>query len=168
MTIQFRCEHCGKKVEAPDSAGGKRGRCPSCKQSNYIPGSVSDDELYDLAPESEADRQRTRKEAEALRRQEEGLLAEMGDREAPPVPLEHRQDLTAEDLHHLVVNYCLDLATNKLDRAQTYVAELRKFPRLGFETVDDFLSGKALEPALDAIPAKILQGFLKQLRASLA
>ena len=167
MTIQFKCEHCGKRVEAPDSVGGKRGRCPYCKQPNYIPAPVSDDELYQLAPEDETAQQRARQEAEALRRQEEALIAEMGGRDAAPVPLEHRKDLTAEGLHHLVVNYCLDVAAGKLQLAEAHVPELQKFPALAAQAVDDFLTGKALEPALDAIPAKTLQGFLKKLRSSL-
>lgn len=35
--IRFRCEHCGKTVQAPHGAGGKRGTCPHCRQSCAIP-----------------------------------------------------------------------------------------------------------------------------------
>ncbi len=167
MTIRFRCEHCGKKVEAPDSAGGKRGRCPYCKQANYIPAPVSDEELYDLAPEDEAEQQRARQEEQTLREQEQALLSEAGGDDAPAVPLAHREDVAGEDLHHLVVNYCLDLAASRLERAQRHLAELRKAPAPAAEAVEAFLTGKALEPALDGIPTKVLQGFLQQLRGAL-
>jgi len=37
MTIKFHCEHCRRLVQAPDSAGGRRGTCPHCQGSNFIP-----------------------------------------------------------------------------------------------------------------------------------
>ncbi len=167
MTITFRCEHCGKKVEAPDSVGGKRGKCPYCKQSNYIPSPVKDDELIGLAPEDEDERQRTQVEMEAIRDQHKNLIAELGSSDASSAPLERREDLKPEDLYHLVVNYCLDLADSKLEQAEVHLGEMRKFRRTAATAVDDFLNGKAIEPALDRIPTKVLQGFLNQLRSAL-
>jgi len=164
MSISFRCEHCGKKVEAPDSAGGKRGRCPYCKQSCYVPSPVSEDEILELAPEEE-DRSDGAEE-EKVRQHEWALRAEMGG-EAAPIPLDHKEDLKSEDLHHLVVNYCLDMADSKLDRAKLHLAELKKVRHTAREAVDDFLTGKVLEPALDTVPPKLLQGFLNQLREEL-
>jgi DNA-directed RNA polymerase subunit RPC12/RpoP len=43
MAITFHCGHCGKKIEAPDSAGGKWGKCPSCHNKVYVPPK----EVYD-------------------------------------------------------------------------------------------------------------------------
>ena len=166
MTIQFRCEHCGKKVEAPDSAGGKRGRCPYCKGSNYIPAPVSDEEVYDFAAEDEAEAKRAAEEEARLRAQEEALLSETGGAE-PSVPLEHREDVSAEDVQHLVVNYCLDMAASKLERAGTHVAELQKAPEAARQAVAGFLTGQLIEAALDPIPKAVLDGFLKELRAQL-
>ena len=37
MTISFHCAHCGKKMEAPDDAGGKWGKCPRCHNKLYVP-----------------------------------------------------------------------------------------------------------------------------------
>lgn len=167
MTINFRCEHCGKKVEAPDAAGGKRGRCPYCKQSCYIPSPVPDEELYDLAPEDEDLKQRQQREKEVVRSQEEALLSEMGADGAAPMPLEQRDDLKCEDLYPLVVSYCLDMAASKLQQADAHLQKLQDVGPAGAAAVDDFLTGKALEPALDQIPTKLLQGFLKKLRESL-
>ena len=167
MSISFRCEHCGKKVEAPDSAGGRRGKCPYCKQSNYIPMPVSEDELFELAPE-EDEPPRSGPEAEAISEQERALIAEIGGAYTGRVPLEQREGLKTEDLHPFVVNYCLDLSDSRLDRAGMHLTELRKVPKIALAAVDEFLSGQALEPALDKIPPKILQGFLTQLRKELA
>lgn len=163
MTINFRCGHCGKKVEAPNSAGGKRGRCPYCKQSNYIPAPVSDDEIIPLAPE---DDQRPA-EDDAVRQREKALIAELAGAEEVPVPLEQRDDLEPEELYHLVVNYCLDMAETRLERAKLHLAKLREVRPTARQAVDDFVTGKALEPTLDSIPLKILRGFLDTLRNEL-
>ncbi len=167
MTITFNCEHCGKKVEAPDSVGGKWGKCPYCKQSNYIPAPVSDDDLIALAPEDAKEEKRTQDEMQALRDQERGLIAEMDDARASAAPLEYRDEVNAEDLYHLVVNYCLDLADSKLEQAQDHLVRLQRYPQSAATAVDDFISGKTIEPALDVIPTKLLNGFLNQLRDAL-
>ena len=86
------------------------------------------------------------------------------DTEKPPVPLEHRQDVSSKDLHHFVVNYCLDMSASNIERAESHAAKLRKFGPVGAQAVEDFLMDEALEPALDAIPRPLLQGFLKRLR----
>ncbi len=168
MSIGFNCEHCGKRVEAPDAAGGKRGRCPYCKLANYIPTPVSEDELYDLAPEDDQANRQAAAEREELRRQDQALLSEVDRDPSPQVPMEHREDVIPEDVYHHVVNYCLDLSQSNLERAQTHVAQLRKVRHVAVRAVDDFLSGKAIEPALDGIPGKLLQGFLMQMRGALA
>lgn len=165
MSITFQCEHCHKEVKAPDGAGGKRGKCPHCQQSCYIPAPVSDDELYDIAPLDEEGERQREEELRRIREQEKELLAE--DKEAPSEPLDQRDDVAAEDLHHLVVNYCLDLASSKLPHAATHAKKLRGFGAAGIQAVDDFLGGGVTEPALDNIPAPVREGFLKQLREQL-
>jgi phage FluMu protein Com len=166
VTISFACEHCGKRVEAPDSAGGKRGKCPYCHQSNYIPSPVAEEEVLDLAPVDEQAEQRRREEVRRLMAAERDALLE--DKAPPPAPpLEQREQVSSADLHHFVVNYCLDMAGSKLERAQTHVKRLRRFGPTAVQAVDDFLSGRALEPALDSVPRRLLEGFLKQLRDQL-
>ena len=165
MTITFQCEHCRKEVKAPEAAAGKRGKCPYCGQSNYIPAPVSEDDILPLAPVDEAEERRRQERIRALLDQEKQLISESGGE--PFVPLEHRGDLTPEDLHHFVVNYCLDMAGSRLQRAEAHVAKLKQFPGLAQQAVADFVSKKATEPALDSIPARVLQGFLTQLREKL-
>jgi len=165
MAITFRCQRCHKQISAPDSAGGKRGKCPYCGHSTYIPAPVSDEDVLDLAPiDEEAERERQATVAR-LRARERELIAETGG--AEPVPLEHRDDLSSADLYHFVVNYCLDMAAGNLDRAATHAAELKKFEKPGIEAVKDFQSGGVSEPALGGIPAPVVQGFLKQLAEEL-
>ena len=166
MTIKFQCENCRKEVKAPDEAGGRRGKCPFCGMSNYIPRPVSEEELLPLAPLDEAEEQRRQAEIQELFRQERDILAETGDRPGPP--LEQRDDLSSADLHHYVVNYLLDMAHSNLRRAQTHVTELSKFGPLGKQAVEDFAGGQVQEPAIEEIPEKLREAFLLQLKEQLA
>jgi hypothetical protein len=165
MTISFQCEHCRREVTAPDEAAGKRGKCPYCGHSNYIPAPVSEEEILDLAPVDEEEERRRQEEVRRIREQEKALLAEIADK--APVPLEQRTDLTSADLHHFVVNYCLDLYTSKIQRLRQHVDQLLKFKPLALQAVEDFLSGRVSEPALKGVPPRAMKGFLMQLRDEL-
>ena len=161
MTISFRCEHCRKKVEAPDQAGGRRGRCPYCKGECYVPKPVADDELLPLAEEDPAAEAQHQQELARLAEAQRALRKDLDSE--PAAPLEHREDLKAEDLYHLVVNYCLALADSKLPQAEAHAKELHKHRHLAMTAVDDFVTGRTVEAALQRIPGKLLQGFLMQL-----
>ncbi len=165
MPITFRCEGCQKDVTAPDAAAGKRGRCPFCGHLNAIPHLVDedDDDAIPLAPLDEEEERRAAEERRTLYEQEQELLAETGG--PAVIPLDHRDDLTSEDLHHFVVNYCVDLADGKLPRAEQNVDQLRHHGMLGVEAVDDFIEGMADEMGLERIPKPVLMGFLKELKA---
>ena len=60
MSIVLHCNHCGKKISAPDGAGGKWGKCPACHNEVYIPD-LNDDEELTLAPLDEEE-QKQKKE----------------------------------------------------------------------------------------------------------
>ncbi len=148
-------------VSAPESVGGKRGKCPYCKQSMYIPMPVSEDEILDLAPLDEEDERHQQELVDKLRAQEHDLIAETGGSES--VPLSEREDLSSEDLHHFVINYCLDMADGNLERARLHVTELKKFYKLAIEAVKYFQIIQGDEPALKNIPQPVVQGFLSGL-----
>jgi len=166
MTISFKCEHCHKEVQAPDSAGGKRGKCPCCGQASFIPAPVSAEDVLPLTPLSESEERKQQEEIDAQMAEQRALIAASAGGEVA-VPLEHRDDVTAEDLYHLVVNYCIDLLESKLDRAQLHLEQLKKFPATARKAVDDIASGKVCEPALDRMSARVKKGFLLQLRDQL-
>ncbi|MCY2930792.1 MAG: hypothetical protein NTV86_15100 [Planctomycetota bacterium] len=166
MAITFRCEHCGRQVEASAEAAGKRGKCPHCHEVNYIPLPPEQRDVIPLEDVDEGEEARRQAEIERLRQVERQVLAEETDE--PPIPLEHRENLSVADLHHLAINYCLDMAAGKLDRAALHVDKLWKFGSLAMDAAADIGSGKVLEPALKAIPAPVLKGFCRQLQADLA
>ena len=165
--IQFKCGGCGKEIEAPASTAGRNGKCPFCGHSNYIPEPADEDDqdILPLAPIDEEEEKHMREEVEHLMDQEKVLLSDDHADNAPP--LEQREDLSSEDLHHFVVNYCLDMSKSDLERAKTHVAKLKQFKYTGLQAVEDFVTGKVLEPALDLLPRKVLNGFLEQLSEEL-
>ena len=150
MAIRLQCERCGREVQAPDSDGGKRGKCPYCGHSNYIPAGLDGEAPLPLMPVDEQEERARQAEVEALRNQERELLAESGP-----------------DAHALVVDYCLDMAASRLDQCRSHLAELKELGRGGVEAVEDFLTQNKIEPALGTVPEQVLQGFLKKLRAEL-
>ena len=164
MTLQFRCEKCHKTVKAPDSTTGKRGKCPDCGNTSYIP-SMEEPEEIPLAPIDEESEQEKSKEIANLLAKERDLLHEMGGE--PSIPLEHKEDLNSEDLHHFVVNYCLDMYKGELTRAEHTAKELKKFKFTAIQAVEDFQTNRAVEPALGEIKKPLLDGFLKDLKKAL-
>ena len=162
MTIKFHCEHCGKLIQAPDNAGGRRGKCPHCPGSNYIP--TPDATEIDLAPLDEGDELERRQEIDSLMAAERDLLSHTTRAEsAPRLNEKHADQISSKDLHHLVVNYCLDMAAGQLERADRAAFELNGHHDANRQAISDFVTGQVLEPALDAIPTKVLQGFLANL-----
>ena len=128
MTITFQCEHCHKDVQAPDAAAGRTGKCPYCGQSNYIPAPATGEDEVPLAPMDEDDERHRQEEIRRLRQREKDLLKELGEKsEAPPPPSSPgaKDKATSASLHHVVVNYCLDMANGNVERTKTYVVQLR-------------------------------------------
>ena len=162
MTIQFQCVHCQKEVQAPDAAGGKRGKCPFCGTSNYIPAPVTEDDAIPLAPLDDEDERRRQKEVEDLLRQERELLAETGDK--PAEPQEDSIGESKQELRRLVVKYCRYMHAGKLPSAETRADALRKQAGPALQIVDDFMSGREIDPDLATMPGGLLQGFLRQLK----
>ncbi len=178
MGIKFRCENCHKTVEAPDSAGGKRGKCPYCGRDTYVPSSVAEEEILPIKPLNEAEEEQRSEQIHTLLEQERDLLAEIGGQPEQPTPQEpaDRQadsgkaaggQTAGEDKHRLVVNYCLNMANSDLKGAQGRLAELARQGQAAQQAVEDFISGKVLEPTLDIIPRGVLKGFLKKLQDEL-
>jgi phage FluMu protein Com len=52
MSIKFPCQHCGKKVSAPESHAGKQATCPFCKEKVDIPENDFDEEpQFEIPPQ---------------------------------------------------------------------------------------------------------------------
>ena len=51
--IQITCEHCNHVIKAPRKAAGRRGKCPYCHNSIYVP--TPSDELEEIPFSSASD-----------------------------------------------------------------------------------------------------------------
>ncbi len=168
MTITFTCEHCRKEVKAPDSAAGRRGKCPYCGETSYVPDpeAIEEGEIP-LAPIDEQEEEQLRREKEQLRQQERILLSEANQTEGAGGQEEKRNDVVPEDYYPLVTGYCVAMANSNLDRAENQLRKLKPAGYTAINAVDDFLKGKAQDDSLDQIPPKLLKGFLKQLQTQI-
>jgi len=173
MAIEFHCPRCGKLVRAPDEAGGKRGKCPTCGHISYIP--MPDDQLeeIDLAPIDEEEERRRR----AL--EEESLAAEMQllkEKQTGPdlgparpdeggiapetVPLIPQRP---EDVEALTVEWIRSMADGDIADADRTLALLRQNRQAAIEAVGR-LAGQEPPPAdLIDLPRPVLDRYFKSL-----
>ncbi|MCK5113349.1 MAG: hypothetical protein KAR11_01140 [Phycisphaerae bacterium] len=118
--------------------------------------------IVPLDPLEERKRAELKKELAELKRP---LIDAAG--ESYVIPLEHREDLSAADFEHFVVNYCLDMYRAHPEKTYGYVKTMRKHLDFSREALANFRSGKTTEPALQKIPAKKLKQLFDKLTGQL-
>lgn len=171
MPIEFHCDHCGKKVRCENEAAGKRGRCPFCKQSVYIPTPSEDIEPIDLAPLNEAEE---KKRASLLKETSEVSSKILRDNRSTPevsaVPKIGSSSgdslaMPKSDMETMVIEYVNCMAKGDLAAAEDLAKEIRKDSEAADEVVQR-ISMDDMPPAkLVSIPRPVLMGFFKRLRA---
>ena len=170
MPIEFHCEHCGTLVKAPDNAGGKHGKCPSCHQSVYIPSPSVEIEPLDLAPEDateERERERLFKESWELERrvmEERELPASAIESPIPAAP-EGGMPPSAADVEGLLIDYARAMAEGDLEQADRLAREIRKDIEAADEAIQRIVSDDIPPDDLAQIPRPVLVGFFKQLQS---
>ncbi len=174
MSIELHCDHCSKLIRAPDEAAGRRGKCPYCHQSVYIPTPPEAMDEIPLAQVDETAEEQQQRLTEESRRTQRELLADNRppmDRGIPAPPTESAMpdDLpdageTAEDM---VIDYLLLMRESQLVQAESLLADLLT-QKAAARAVVDRLAADAVPPrALGSMPPAVYQGFLKNLRAQL-
>jgi len=169
MAIEFHCDHCGKHIRTADENAGKRGKCPHCQQSVYIPTPSEDIELLKLAPLDPEEERRKQQMEEETRRVVERIRAE---RDVPPERGKPQQQAAAApsgdarlsaDMERLLVDYAVKMAEGKLPEAQEIAKELRANHELANEAIQRLMSDDMPPPQLAKIPRPVLIKFFKQL-----
>ncbi len=164
MGIEFHCHHCNKLVRAPREHGGKRGKCPYCKQSVYVPSAPEERQEISLAPlDQDAERRRKELEAESLRVQK-ALAGEQGDpgggaEMAMPPPAAQG----GADIESLVLRFVEAMRDSKLDEAERIWSGLRARPKQARNHVQRLLVDEIPPPGLEELPPALLKGFLRKL-----
>jgi hypothetical protein len=176
MAIVFHCEHCAKKIEAPDTAGGKRGKCPACHNRVYVPAALQDDEELHLAPIDESEeskRQRMMAETFNLTEQllDEKTVPDIPSEEIPApegglgiIPL---PGMDESELIKNIVKYLQWMAEGELDRA-TELGEIIIAQGKGVHSVlEQIALNQITDPALARIPPQVLAGLIRSLRGQI-
>lgn len=167
MAITFHCEHCGKRIEAQDSAGGKWGRCPACHEKVYVPGSEPDDELK-LAPIDETEEERKKRLIAETRKLTQDILGEretLDGSSAGPVP-EFQAD--KKQLTKNIIAYLRNMAGGELDKAEVYAKLIIPFGNKAVKVLDEIAVSEIPEPELADIPQQVLAGLIRKLRAQIS
>lgn len=168
MAIELHCPGCSKMIRAPENAGGKRGKCPYCGGSVYIPMPPTEDDEIKIAPVDE----RTEKEREAMRREAIKYAADVDQAQGgkydvgPPASGPRRAESSASadmiDVPRDVKNYILAMRDSNLDDAERIVARLRRRAA----QARDYVEGLMLDQmglSVKDVPPALTKGFLKTL-----
>jgi len=165
MPIQFHCEHCGKKIEAPDNVGGKWGKCPRCHNKVYVPLPDTGGEELKLAPIDEAEDTRRRQLMAETFQITQHILEEKVIPEAPGSP--QNSDMSDEELTEAVIRYLRQMYEGDLEDAnrtlQVIVAHRRKAKGI----VEQTAMSDPPDPELMDIPQQVLSGLIRGLRTHL-
>jgi len=166
MSITFHCEYCGKKIEAPDTAGGKWGKCPSCHNKLYVPSPASEEELK-LAPLDETDLEREKRLMAETYRLTQDILKEREVPDGPPVPSGAVYEMSERELKNNVILYLRQMAYGELDEADRTAALMTPFAAQATTIIDRIALSEIPEPELADIPQQMLSGAIRALRARL-
>ncbi len=164
MAITFHCEHCSKKIEAPDTAGGRWGKCPACHNKVYVPSPESDEELK-LAPLDTSFREKEKQLMAETYRLTQDILKE---REIPDGPRDAGgavYEMSDKELRKNVIMYLRQMAQGDLDEAESTGALITPCGSRVTDLLDIISLSEIPEPELADIPQQLLTGAIRALRA---
>lgn len=167
MSIKFHCEHCGKKIDAPDTAGGKWGKCPACHNKVYVPQLESDEEELKLAPIDETEEERKRRLLAETFQLTQSILQE---KEIPDAAIHAQptQNVSSEKMTEAIVRYLRQMADGDLDSAQRTAETIASNRRKAKEILDQMSTSDPPDPGLQGIPPQVLSGLIRNLRTRLS
>jgi len=166
MPIKFHCEHCGKKIDAPDTAGGKRGKCPACHNRVYVPQVDADDELK-LAPLDETEGERQKRLLAETFQLTQHILREKDVPDAP-VASGPGSAMGEEELTDVIVRYLRQMADGNLDGAQRTVGTIAAQRREAKGILEQIATSDPPDPGLQDVPAQVLSGLIRNLRTRIS
>jgi hypothetical protein len=175
MPISFHCEHCGKKIEAPDVAGGKWGKCPGCHNKVYVPATKTaepDDELR-LAPLDTDEETKHRKMLAEEARLRQEILNETDAPEDGVVPKNHSPSpsrpntLSDSELMTCIISYIRQMADGELDQAEETALAIIPNGSNAVRLLERIALSEIPEPEIADIPQQVLSGLIKTLRSRL-
>lgn len=169
MSIIFHCVHCGKKIEAPDTAGGKWGKCPACHNKLYVPASESDEELK-LAPIDMTAEEREKQLMDETYRLTQDILKERAvpegadEQDEPTKTAGLGFEMSQVELRQYIVKYLRLMADSELYDAQKIAALITPYGARVVKILDKMALGDIPEPELAGVSHLVLSGLIRSLR----
>lgn len=176
MTIKFHCEHCNKEIKAKDANGGRKAKCPACKNSIYIPEKLSEEEVLEEIKLAPVDEEEERKKRELLNQTlmlQQDLLDQKensgGSSETNDTPVDRSQgdSLSKEELRNLIVKYIRYSADGRLHEAEGVVQQIKTNAAEGLEILDQIAVSDMPDEKLADIPPGVLAGYIRNLRGNI-
>lgn len=169
MSITLHCEHCGKKIKAADSAGGKWGKCPACHNKVYVPGGEAAEEELQLAPidDSEAARQK-KLMAETYKLEHDLLLEKEKLNESGKVASGDAFYGDDRQLSNDIITYLLHMVNGQLDEAERLAEAIAAHGPKAVKILDQIALSDIPEPELADIKPQVLAGLIRTLRAKIS
>jgi DNA-directed RNA polymerase subunit RPC12/RpoP len=170
MSITFKCEHCGRKIEAPDAAGGKWGKCPGCKNKVYVPSKEGEEEgELRLAPlDTEEEKRRREMLVEEARLRQE-ILKETETSEDGVAPKKEQNEtkpgaLSDAEIETVIIAYLRQMADGELEEAERTAKSLIPSGNRTIKILERIALSEIPEPEIMDIPHNVLAGLIKSLR----
>jgi hypothetical protein len=170
MPIEFICDHCGKKIAAPDNRAGTTASCPGCKGKVRVPSAAppGDDDIYDIAPlDTDEERRRAAAEAEAHRYQHELLHDKVAPADATGPRSPGGGAPAGPDVRAMITGYVKAMGEGQLETAQRRVTSLQRHKDDALEWLDRIAADELLITEISNLPRPVVLGFLRQLRGQL-
>ena len=167
MTISFHCDYCGKKIEAPDDAGGKWGKCPRCHNKLYVPSADTGEELK-LAPIDETDEtKQQRLMAETYKLAQDILLEKETPAEsANAAPTGSK--MSNKELTKNIILYLRQMAGGELEQAEATAELIMPSAKKAAKIIDEIALSEMPEPELADVPQQVLSGLIRTLRSKIS
>jgi len=163
MAIVFHCEHCGKKIEAADNAGGRWGKCPSCHNKVYVPGTAVGEELK-LAPKDETDIEREKRLMAETQKLTQDILKEREVPEGPPPTAGAVYDMGDKELKENIIAYIREVVYGELEEAERIAALIEPSGDRATAIIDRIALSEIPDKELADIPPQVLAGTIRTLR----
>ena len=163
MPITFHCEHCGKKIEAQDNAGGKWGKCPVCHNRIYVPDLTAKEDLK-LAPIDESEQEREKRLMAETREVTQDILREREVPNAPADSVTPAYQASDEELTKTIITYLRQMADGELDQAQESAHLIVSFGTRSLDILDRIALNEMPEPQLADVPQQVLASLIRDLR----
>ena len=174
MAIVFHCEYCNKKIEAPDTAGGKWGKCPSCHNKLYVPNlsAGANSEELKIAPINDSEEAKQRKLMAETYQLTQKILEEKetpgGLQNQTAKPAESAPVLNDKQLAEKIVSCLRLMANGQLDRADIAIDSMANQAEQAGKILDNIALSQIPEPQLDDIPPQVLAGLIRTMRAKMS